>query len=133
MPTEHHREQAQSNEAAAQSVRTSYPDWAITMCFYSALHWVEQYASMQGCDIEKEYKEKGKSRHDRRRQYVIKIASNLSNKNLRLAYLALEEESKNARYLKNLNKSAIAYYTQDKNKVTNAFQKLQIVRQLLSR
>lgn len=101
----------------------------MTICFYAALHWVEYYASVKGCDIEQEYP--GKSPHQSRRDYVKELASQLGNKNLRNAYLKLEEESHKARYLEGLTTDAKVYYTKNKSKVTDSFQNLQKIEELL--
>jgi hypothetical protein len=37
-----HQSQAEHNEKAANFVKNAYPDWAVTMCFYAAIHWVFQ-------------------------------------------------------------------------------------------
>lgn len=50
-----HREQAEYNEEAALSIRDTSPDWAVTMCFYAALHWVEWYAKVRGDELERQY------------------------------------------------------------------------------
>ena len=65
MTCDYYLEQARSNEKAARSLEKTYPDWAITICFYAALHWVEYYACMTGCDIGQEYP--WPSRHDSRK------------------------------------------------------------------
>jgi hypothetical protein len=122
-------EQAQRNEEAAKSVETSFPDWAVTMCFYAALHWVESYAKKKGDDIERY---DGSTRHQRRRKYIADLAYSLGNRRLRIAYEDLETESRRARYLEGLDTSAIAYYKSHTPKVRDSFQKLQSIKQLLS-
>ncbi|MDF5733249.1 MAG: hypothetical protein PUP92_36015 [Rhizonema sp. PD38] len=130
MTSNHYLEQAQSNQQAAHSVEKSYPDWAVTMCFYAALHWVEHYACVEGSNIEQEYP--GRSPHESRRDYVDELARRLRNRNLRNAYEDLEKESRKARYLPGLNTDAKVYYTENKLKVTNSFQNLQKIRQILN-
>ncbi|MBE9037154.1 hypothetical protein [aff. Roholtiella sp. LEGE 12411] len=130
MTCDHYLEQANSNEKAAHSLEKTYPDWAVTICFYAALHWVEYYASVTGCDIEQEYP--GKSPHESRRDYVRELASQLRNNNLRNAYLKLEEESRKARYLQGLTTDAKVYYTKNNFKVIDSFQNLQKIRVILS-
>jgi hypothetical protein len=107
-----------------------FPDWSVTICFYAALHWVEGYAEKQGVNIEKEYD--GRSPHERRQKYVDEIAKQLGNRLLRIAYNYLEAESKKARYLEGLNISAKEHYKKSPQKVREAFQRLQTVKQLLS-
>ncbi|BAZ81403.1 hypothetical protein PN497_10975 [Sphaerospermopsis kisseleviana CS-549] len=126
-------EQAKSNEKAARSIEADYPDWAVTMCFYAALHWVEYYACVSGFDIHAEYKADDKeSLHTSRRKYVDDISQELGNPNLRKAYAYLEQESRKARYLQNLSTNAKVYYTKNRFTVTDSFQKLQQIKQLLS-
>jgi hypothetical protein len=43
-----HYEQAELNEKAALVVKEHQPDWAVTICFYAALHWIEGYALNTG-------------------------------------------------------------------------------------
>lgn len=137
MTCKHHLEQAKNNEQAARSIRDSYPDWAVTMCFYAALHLVEYYACVNGIDIASQYP-LSKSVHDSRRNYVIDFSYELRNKNLRKVYEDLEEESKVARYMKNIYintekyYNTKKYYTERKEKVTQSFQNLQQVKQILN-
>ncbi len=129
MTCDYYLEQARSNEQAARSLEKTYPDWAITICFYAALHWVEHYACMTGCNIEQEYPYP--SRHDSRKDYVRELANQLGNKSLRNAYIELERESRKARYLQDITTSAKLYYTQNKLRVTQSFQNLQKIKQVL--
>ncbi|WP_353930224.1 hypothetical protein WJM97_18285 [Okeanomitos corallinicola TIOX110] len=129
MTCDHYLQQAKSNEQAAKSLENTFPDWAVTICFYAALHCVEYYACVRGSDIEQEYP--GKSPHERRRNYVIGLASQLKNRNLRKVYQDLEDESRKARYLQNLTTNAKVYYTQDKFKVRESFQRVQQIREIL--
>lgn len=48
-------EQAKSNKQAVNTLEKTYPDWAVTIYFYAALHWVEYYACKTGCNISQEY------------------------------------------------------------------------------
>lgn len=127
-------EQAKNNEQAARSIERDYPDWAVTMCFYAALHWVEYYACVNGHNIRKEHP--ASSPHESRWNYVFKLAKQLGNRNLLKVYENLENESKKSRYLKDIitNAKALnakAYYTKEKLRVTQSFQNLQQIRQLL--
>ncbi len=137
MTCKHYLEQAINNEQAARSIKDSYPDWAVTMCFYAALHWVEHYACVKGIDIMTEYSSSN-SVHDSRRNYVIDLSHELRNKNLRKVYENLEEESKVAKYMKNIyintgkHYDTKKYYTERKEKVTQSFQNLQQVKQILN-
>jgi hypothetical protein len=121
--------QATFNHEAARSTKKHYPDWAITMCFYTALHMVEYYAHLKGIDFG-DYE--GKSPHDRRRKYVYDLASELNNRSLIKAYNDLEKESKKSRYLENLNETSRDYYKNNETKVTKAFLDLHTISCLLS-
>lgn len=126
-------EQAEHNESTANNIKLNQPDWAITMCFYAALHWVERYGIIKGVNIEAKYQSiiGQSSLHEYRKLYVADIAYELGNKKLRGAYYDLEKESRKARYLKDLSSSAVLYYTRNKIYVTDSFQDLQIIKQLL--
>jgi hypothetical protein len=130
MSCDHYLKQAENNEKAARSLEKTYPDWAVTICFYAALHWVEYYAVVTGCDIKQEYP--GRSPHESRRNYIIELASQLRNINLRNAYIKLEQESRKARYLQGMTTDAKVYYSNNNFKVIDAFQNLQKIKQLLS-
>jgi radical SAM superfamily enzyme len=123
-----HLEQAEHNESAASSVRQDYPDWAVTMYFYAALHWIERYALLKGCNIARDY-DSGRSKHDSRQQYINQIARDLNNPSLRKAYQNLELDSRKARYLISLNTKAQTYYSQPR--VINCYKNLQTVKNLL--
>ncbi len=129
MTCDHYLEQAKSNEQAARSVVNSYPDWAVTICFYAALHWVEYYACINGSDIEQEFE--GRSPHESRRDYVKNLSRQLGNRNLIKVYENLEKESRKARYLEDISTNAKAYYTKNKSKVTISLQNLQAIKQIL--
>jgi hypothetical protein len=130
MPNEqNHLDQAESNKKVAKEIEQTFPDWSVTICFYTALHWIEGYAKRQGVDIKNEYD--GRSLHERREKYVADVAKQLSSRTLRNAYEDLETESKKARYLEQLDTSAKEHYTKSRHKVNGAFQKLQIVKQVL--
>ena len=125
-------QQANNNEQAARSIENSYPDWAVTMCFYAALHWVEHFACVKGCNIHQEYKkEDHESRHTTRRRYVDDLAEKLGNLNLRKAYTYLEQESRTARYLQTITTNSKIHYTKNKLTVRESFQRLQQIKQLL--
>ncbi|WP_201321926.1 hypothetical protein [Pseudanabaena sp. lw0831] len=124
-----YQEQAKSNHKSAQSSRKTFPDWAVTMCFYTALHWVEYYACLKSVDISVYG---GKSPHDCRRLYVRELAKELNSRTLRKAYEELEKESKKSRYLVDLSTDAIVHYKLNNLKVDKAFQNLQIISVLLS-
>jgi hypothetical protein len=126
-----YRNQANFNHKLAHESREAFPDWAVTICFYTALHLVENFACERAVDIGG-YSQR--SPHDARRLYVRDLARDLNNRNLRIVYEELERESKRSRYLKDLDMNARDYYqqSQNKSKVTKAFQNLQIITGLLS-
>lgn len=127
---ENHREQAEHNERAARNTEHNYPDWAVTMYFYAALHWVERYAQLKGCNIAEDYAP-GRSKHSSRRLYISDVAKELGSSTLYKAYEDLEKESRKARYLESLEGNARTYYTKKRQKVTESSQNLQKVKQLL--
>ncbi|MGB3267100.1 MAG: hypothetical protein WBA89_24495 [Microcoleus sp.] len=133
MPSEQsHREQAKYNEEAALSIRDDSPDWAVTMCFYSALHCVAAYAKVQGDDLEQKY-QGSSSPHDRLFDYVRDIAVARQDRNLDKAYKNLKNESQIARYLTNIKTNARDYYRRyKKTDVDKSFDNLQIVKKLLN-
>ena len=134
MPSEHsHREQAEYNEEAAVSIRDTAPDWAVTMCFYAALHWVEWYAKVQGHDLQRQY-QNYPSPHDRILAYVFDIARNREDKDLNKAYQSLKNASQIARYLTDIRTNSRLYYTRHKpTDVDNSFHNFQIVKRQLNR
>lgn len=122
--------QAKSNENGAHSVEKTYPDWTVTMCFYSALHFVEYYASRYGDDIRSQFPEK--SPHDSRRGYVRKLAKKLDNRRLEKLYNDLENASQKARYLEGLKYiSAIEHFKNHQSEVNASFEKLQQIKDIL--
>jgi uncharacterized FlgJ-related protein len=133
MPSEQsHREQAEYNEEAALNIRDTAPDWAVTMCFYAALHWVECYAKVQGDDLEQKY-QGYKSPHDRLVAYVWDIAKNKQYKDLNKAYENLKNASQTARYLTGIRTSSrVNYSRQNKTGVDQSFDNLRIVKQRLN-
>lgn len=42
-----HKAQAISNEQVAQTLASTAPDWAVTVFFYAALHWVRAYLALK--------------------------------------------------------------------------------------
>ncbi|MCC3413185.1 MULTISPECIES: hypothetical protein [unclassified Microcoleus] len=140
MPSEQsHREQAKNNEEAALSIRDTFPDWAVTMCFYSALHCIEAYAKVQKVDLEEKY-QGSSSPHDRLFDYVRDIADR-RDRSLEKAYKNLKNESQIARYLTGMKagiktsiktNSRFHYTRHTKIDVDRSFDNLQIVKKLLN-
>ncbi|OYE02805.1 hypothetical protein [Nostoc sp. 'Peltigera membranacea cyanobiont' 232] len=96
-----HKKQSELNEEAAKATAQSgLYDWAVTMCFYSALHYVEAYAKHNGVNIGQEYIQ-FKTQHERRWFFVQDIDYDLGfNDSLINNYDKLYQGSILARYLK---------------------------------
>ena len=133
MPSEQsHRQQAEYNEEAAHSIRNTFPDWAVTMCFYAALHWVEWYAKVHEQDLERQ-DQNYSSPHDRLLAYVFDIARNRQDKDLNKAYQYLKNASQRARYLEGIRTNSRIYYSRHNTRdVDKSFDNLQIVKQRLN-
>ncbi|MBD2516417.1 HEPN domain-containing protein [Nostoc sp. FACHB-973] len=135
MTSEHYLEQARSNEEAARSIEKFYPDWAITMCFYAALHWVKYYACQRGDDLE------SLESHDAHRGYLYDLADERRERELHKLYDHLHGASEKARYFKSTSHrrhaqpirddSAINYFRTHQQEVNTAFQKLQQIKDIL--
>jgi hypothetical protein len=134
MPSEQsHREQAEYNEQAAASIRDTSPDWAVTMCFYAALHWVEWYAKVRGDELERQY-QNYPSPHDRLLAYVFDIAKNRQYRDLDKAYNDLKNASQTARYLTDIRTNSRMHYSRHNPRgVDKSFDNLEIVKQRLNR
>ncbi|MGL5063473.1 MAG: hypothetical protein ACRC62_26115 [Microcoleus sp.] len=135
MPSEQsHREQAKYNEEAALSIRDNSPDWAVTMCFYSALHCVAAYAQLQGDDLKQKYPGYDKP-HERLFDYVRDLAAARQDRDLVMAYKNLKKASQTARYLTGIEMNSRDYYKSrhKKNEVDKSFDNLEIVKQRLNR
>jgi hypothetical protein len=134
MPSEQsHREQAEYNEEAALSIKDTAPDWAVTMCFYAALHWVRWYAEVQGENIEIIHQSsQSGSTHKKLEDYVKNIAYTRRCQDLRKAYKNLSKECHTARYLTDIIISSREHYTRYEEDVKKSFDNLQIVKQRLN-
>jgi hypothetical protein len=126
-----HLEQSKFNKEAADSIRETSPDWAVTMCFYAALHWVEWYAKNKGKDLETSYPGRP-SPHDRLYDYVRDLAATLRDRELEKAYKNLKKASQTARYLEGIRtNSRIHYGRHNRTGVDTSFANLQIIKQRL--
>jgi hypothetical protein len=106
-----YRRQARSNEETAKAARSGFPDWAVIMCFYAALHWINDYALRHG-EIDS-FDVSDSSPHSARRKYVKKLARAKRWEDLQDAYEILFRASMTARYLQDLeelNCSAREHY-----------------------
>jgi len=104
-------------KTAAQSKQFG---WAVTCCFYSALHLVNNYAIQQK---EQErllpyfyrkdpvHKEKHISSHTTRVLYISYVGEKLSNTIIKTAYKELLDESMNARYRKYIDCSVQEHFS----------------------
>lgn len=107
-----YQRQAECNEKTAKAAQSGFPDWAVIMCFYAALHWVNHYAFCNG-DIN-EFDNGDDSPHQLRRKYVQKIARKNKWPDLEKYYELLFQASMTARYLRgleDLNRTAVAHYS----------------------
>ncbi|MBG1257737.1 MULTISPECIES: hypothetical protein [Nostoc] len=127
-----YQQQAEFNEKTAIAAQSGFPDWAVIMCFYAALHWVNDYAFREGnikeFDTNDDY-----SPHKLRRMYVKKIAKLNRWNDLEEAYELLYRASMTARYLRGLenqNCTAREYYA--KNGVQFCFDDLEKIKKRLS-
>ena len=133
-----YRRQAESNEQTALAAKKGFPDWAVIMCFYAALHWVNEYAFQQA-EIE-ELEEVGdndssQKLHKLRRLYVKKISRINKWRDLEDAYVFLFGVSMTARYLRgleSLNRTAREHYSNNESVVQNCFDCLEVVKNRLS-
>jgi hypothetical protein len=87
-----HRQQAELNAAFLETISpTAFPGWAIVVCFYSALHWVDAVLAAEGLDPQ--------AHHDRALELVrFGRRHNVSTLDLRAHYRELQEMSLEARY-----------------------------------
>ena len=84
---EDHLNQVSQNKAFLQSInRTAYPDWAITVIFYTALHYIDAL-------LAKENVHPGS--HDRRDNYVTRRHE---LRTIAKDYFRLKNSSRTARY-----------------------------------
>lgn len=107
-----HKKQSELNEEAAKNAaKSGLYDWAVTMCFYSSLHYIEAYAKHQGINIGQEYSQ-CRTQHERRFYYVQDVDYDLDfNGSLINAYDKLYQGSKIARYLEGIqNMTARKYF-----------------------
>lgn len=109
--------QAQANEESAKIAQKDFPEWAIIMYFYAALHLINDYAlEVNQIDILKVDEDSKISQHSLRRKYVKDISDYINCKDLQANYNFLFNESLLARYLVNKNDilecSAREYYSQ---------------------
>lgn len=114
-----YRQQAILNEQAAIKAQSERPDWAIIMCFYSALHWVNDHAYRHGKLHELDIKNVGSdvktTPHKLKKTYVKRFAKQIRYLDLETYYKLLYDESMKARYLEQLQCSAYDYYSSHNN------------------
>ena len=101
------------------------------MCFYAALHWVNDYAFRQG-ELEA-FSSDDDSPHSLRRKYVKRIARRERWRDLEESYELLYRASMTARYLaglENLGRTARKHYA-DIN-IQLYFESLDVIRKRLN-
>jgi hypothetical protein len=81
-----HLSQASKNEKTAAAIANAHPEWAVTVYFYAALHWVEAFLVTQ---------HKGSNLHDKRRGVMWNVPQ---TKEIVKDYDRLQILSRNARY-----------------------------------
>lgn len=123
-----HQQQARYNYQAAKKVQQNIPDWAVTMCFYAALHLIDTYAKQKG-DNFRQYC--GRSLHKKREHYVKDLGDELRNRKLIKYFNNLKTNSEKARYLTGISINARNFYKNHNRKVDEAFQDLQKIQQIL--
>ena len=119
-----HKNAADRNQAFAREILECYPDWSTTACFYSALHYVQQYASACGERV---------SGHVHRGKW---IAGRKELREMRWFYDQLEAFSNTTRYQcpppghflldsKTVGTKVFSYLRQVQRAVAQAMQRLQ--------
>lgn len=124
-----HLKQAEFNEKIAEiAAQSKHHDWAVTMYFYAALHYVEAYAAHHGDNIYELHKER-KTQHDRRLAYIQDINYRETGGYESFAeYERLFEASKKARYLQDIKTTARKHFFNDLNQYSNG---LSIIKELV--
>lgn len=93
MPTlTQHREQATRNGEFWMGMdiqTTAYREWAVTVMFYEAVHWIEAYLATQSCHS---------SSHHNRSSNIARYPKLRADATLAADYDTLRVESENARY-----------------------------------
>ncbi len=92
--------QARVNEETAKLAHKDFPEWAIIMYFYAALHWINDYAYRNN-QLSVLDKSDGISQHTSRKKYVKEIAYKKGCQDIYENYKFLFDESMLARYLEN--------------------------------
>jgi hypothetical protein len=133
IPESIYRKQAILNEETAKAARLGFPDWAVVMCFYAALQWVNDYAFRQGKIQEFNVGDENISPHKLRKTFVKKVARENKWNDLEEAYELLYRASMTARYLRGLeNQNCTAREHYAKNGVDFCFQYLETIKKRLS-
>jgi hypothetical protein len=111
--------QATYNEdAALKAAQSGCSDWAVTMCFYAALHYVKAYEAFNGDNIYEDYKTEP-NQHERILSYVYDL-DNTADSSVYAAYETLLEASKQARYLRGIETSARKHFWNRSDKYLKA-------------
>lgn len=125
-----HIQQAKLNEEAAKiAAQSECYDWAVTMCFYAALHYVEGHAVFNQKDIYLNYSLIASTQHTRRIAYVEDVSYAKYGDMLRSAsYETLYTASMKARYMENIRCYSRKYFQFSCNRY---FQELSKVKDLV--
>ncbi len=128
--------QAKANEESAKIAQKDFPEWAIIMYFYAALHLINDYALEvdQTDKLKVNKNSRQESQHTRTLDYVKDISNYINCQDLQANYNFLFYESLLARYLENKNDilecSAREYYSQyadgDFLKIHNKLEQIKI-------
>jgi hypothetical protein len=124
-----HLKQATNNEdAARKAAQSGYPDWAITMFFYAALHYIQAYAIFQGDNIYELYPDEP-NQHERILSYVYDTSWDIkSDLTVFKAYETLFEASKTSRYLNGISSTSRKHFSKN---IDEYSQELAVVRDFI--
>ncbi|MEH2410510.1 hypothetical protein [Nostoc sp.] len=124
-----HFKQAELNEEAAKiAAQSECYDWAVIMCFYAALHYVEAHAIFHNKDIYSDYSYVY-TQHNKRIAYVQDVSYEKSGDVLGAApFEKLYLASMKARYLENIKCYSKKYFKLSFNKY---FEELSTVKELV--
>lgn len=123
-----HLQQAEHNSEAAHGSRAEYPDWAVTMCFYAAIHYVEAYKVVDQSRL-RIVSKASESPHKVRKRFVSNLSARFHDEDLIAAYEFLEEQSHRARYLTGLSQEARQHFVA--RGCDDVFEDLEIIKEIL--
>ena len=118
----HLKQAAHNKDAALKAAQSGCPDWAVTMCFYAALHYVKACEAFRADNIYRDYPNEP-NQHERILSYVYDLDKTPDN-SVFAAYETLLEASKIARYLSTIKTSARHHFL---NKTNEYFDALSVI------